>query len=89
MPLGSYIEQTGRPIAIHRNEHQRHLWLEKEEKSAWGHYGWVTGHLILFHDTTILYKSSSYGTRIIKESLEIQLREGVINKKDGARLSMA
>lgn len=44
---------------------------------------------ILLDNPTILCKSSFYGTRIIRESTEIQLRDGVINKEDGARLSKA
>lgn len=75
-------------MILYRENHQRHLWLGQENKSALAHHAWATGHSILFDDTTVLCKSS-YGTRIIRESIEIQLRVGVINKEDGARLSTA
>lgn len=51
----SYIGQTGRTIAICRNEHQKHLRLGEEEKCALDHHSWATGHSTLFEDTMILF----------------------------------
>lgn len=81
----SYIGQTGGNVAISEKEHKRHLRLGIVDKSALVD----TGHIIWFAETVVLHKSSKWGERIIRESLEILLAYKVINKEDGLRLSMA
>lgn len=49
---------------------------------------WSTEHTICFEDMEILYTFLVWGT-IVRESLEIYLAQGVINKEEGTRLSMA
>lgn len=59
------------------------------EKSALVSYVWEMGHKISFQDTTVLNKSSTWGTKMIMEFLEIFLCTDIINKEDGARLNSA
>lgn len=73
-----YIGQSGRSIVIRQKEHQWHLRLENTEKSAF--HGWDTGHIVQFPDTEV-YRSKSWGTRVIMKSLKISLRSKTINKE--------
>lgn len=68
---------------------KRHPKLGQVEKSALGHHGCNMGHPILLGDMTILYRSTSYEKRLVREATEIYLAEDVINKEDGTRLSNA
>lgn len=85
----TYIEQTGRTVAIREKEHKHHLQLGNVELSMVTQQGWDKAHTIWFEEVTLLYKSSNWSERAIQESMEIRLTEGVMNKEDGVRLSTA
>lgn len=59
----------------------------------WKNQHWLTTigprHQIQFSKAEVLFKSSSWNVRLIRESLEIALTQGGINKRDGAKLSNA
>lgn len=57
--------------------------------SALAYHSWTVGHNICFEETKILHKSLSRGTRILREFLELQLSQTIINKEEGAKLSAA
>lgn len=70
-------------MGIRQKEHKRHLWLGNTELSAVAQHGWDTGHMIHFEETAILHKLSSWHERVNRESMEIYLTKGILNKEDG------
>lgn len=47
------------------------------------------GHTISFDKIEILYQSPSWELRLVCESLEIKLHQGVLHREEGALLSTA
>lgn len=83
-----YIGQTGRSVSIHKKDHQCCWHLGHVEQSELAHRAWSTRHkILLFEETALMCNISSYHNRLVRESLEFQLSEQVINKEDGAKLS--
>lgn len=80
-PLG--MLRTSRSVSIRKKELECHLRLGNSEKSALAYHGWTTGHTIQFENTEVLYKSTLWNVRITRESLELTLMQGGINKEDG------
>lgn len=66
----SYIRQIGRNVVMCLKEHQKKMRLGQVDKSALAHHSWTTRqHTILFDDTAILARSSSYNSRIVREAI--------------------
>lgn len=82
----SFISHTGRSICTIMQENQCHLRLGTT-KSVLAEHGWKTGHNICFDKVEILYKSTSWNLRTVRELLEISLTQDVNNKKDGSKLT--
>lgn len=53
--------------------------LGQEDKSSLGTHSWDLGHEILFSETQIFFRTSSWGNRLVRESLEIWLEHGTLN----------
>lgn len=59
------------------------------EKSAVALHCWEKGHQTKFKDTRILYRSSGWNKRVIRESLEIVVSKGnLINLEQGTQCGM-
>lgn len=76
-----------RTVVDRRKEHQRSIRLGYPDKSALAEYSLKQGHEVLFDGTVILAGSTSYGTPIVSEALEIQLELKVLNGDSGMQLS--
>lgn len=50
---------------------------------------WLTGHQSQFDRTELLFKSPSWNVRLTRESLEIVVMQGTINKEYVVKLSIA
>lgn len=87
--LSYILGQTGKTVAIRENEHQCHLRIGNMDKLALAQHGWDTRHTICLAETAVLYVSSIYRERVIRESMEIHLTDDILNKEDDMRLSTA
>jgi hypothetical protein len=79
--------QTGRSMDIRLKEHQCHIWLEHLDKSALVEHSINQGHIILFHDASILATSTGCVDHIVRETIEVVLHPFNMNRKDGFSLS--
>jgi hypothetical protein len=77
----------GRSVDIRLKEHQRHIRLEHPDKLAVDEHSIDQGHLIQFHNSSILGTKTRYMDRIVMETIEIKLHPYYINKKGGFSLS--
>ncbi len=81
----SYIGKTGRTIEERLREHIRHSKFNNMDKSAVALHAWKTGHAILFDDTRLLAREERWGTRRVKEAVEITKHPQNLNAVQGLR----
>jgi hypothetical protein len=67
-----YIGQTGRSVDIRLKEHKRHITLKHPGKSAIAEHSIDQGHLIQFHNSSILATKTRYIDRIVREVIETE-----------------
>ena len=82
----SYIGETGRTVDERLREHIRHYKYNNTNKSAIALHAWKTGHAILFDDTRLLAREDRWGTRRVKEAVEIIKHPHNLNADQGIRL---
>jgi hypothetical protein len=84
-----YVGQTGRSIEARCKERQRHIRLERPEKSAVAEHSINTGRRIDSSGTYILDTAAGYRNRLVKEAIEIRLNFNNFNRDGDHILSRA
>jgi hypothetical protein len=68
-----YVGQVGHSVDIRLNERQRHVRLERPDKSAVAEHCTDQGYRIQFHNSSILATKTRYMDRIVREAILIEL----------------
>jgi hypothetical protein len=82
-----HIGHTGRSVDIRLKEHQRHIRLERPDKSAVAQHSIEQVHRIQFHNSSILATKARYMAHIVREAIETELHPYNINREGGFCLS--
>ena len=82
-----YIGETGRSLNIRIKEHTADLRRERTSKSALVEHVHSSSHYICIEDVKLVKKEDHYLKRKIKEAIEIEKRNNILNHDDGLKLS--
>lgn len=78
-----YIGQTGRAIAVRRQEHISDCKHRRTAQSALAEHVATTGHTINFNETTVVARIPHFRHRLIREAIEIEKHSNNFNREEG------
>jgi hypothetical protein len=82
-----YNGQTVSSKDITLKEHEQHIPLDYEDKTAIAEHSIDQGHHIQFHNTSILATNTRYMDHIFSQAIETELHHYIINREGGFCLS--
>ena len=82
-----YIGEIGHSLQVRLKEHSAEIIHDRTEKYALAEHSHTTTHQICMEKALLITREEQYNRRRMREALEIEKRNNMLNRDEGLKLS--